>query len=79
MIHPGNTRKFVGNLKLKTMGTIIYVIGVVCAVWCVLDILKQNISMPGKVIASVLLLLTSWVGIAVYYFWGRHNLTRWFK
>ena len=44
------------------MGTILYLVGLVCAVLAVLDIFKKNISTVGKVIASVLVLLTSWVG-----------------
>jgi hypothetical protein len=61
------------------MGTILYIIGVVCAIWCILDVFKKNISTAGKVITSVVLLLTSWLGLALYYFWARHNLTKWFK
>ena len=49
------------------MGTILYLVGLVCAVLAVLDIFKKNISTVGKVIASVLVLLTSWVGLLVYY------------
>ncbi len=44
------------------MGTILYLVGLVCAVLAVLDIFKKNISTVGKVIASVLVLLTSWWG-----------------
>ena len=47
--------------------------------WCVLDIFKKNISTGGKVIAAVVVLLTSWVGLAVYYFYGRDHLQEWFK
>ena len=47
------------------MGTILYLVGLVCAVLAVLDIFKKNISTVGKVIASVLVLLTSWVGLLV--------------
>lgn len=54
-------------------------VGVVCTIWCVLDIFKKNISTAGKVIASVLVLLTSWVGLAVYYFYGRDRLEAWFR
>ena len=42
-------------------------------------IFKKNISTAGKVIASVVVLLTSWVGFAVYYFYGRDHLQEWFK
>ena len=45
------------------MGTILYLVGLVCAVLAVLDIFKKNISTVGKVIASVLVLLTSWGGV----------------
>ena len=61
------------------IGTIVWLIGLVCAIWCVLDIFKKNISTGGKVIAAVVVLLTSWVGLAVYYFYGRDHLQEWVK
>ena len=61
------------------IGTIVWLIGLVCAIWCVLDIFKKNISTGGKVIAAVVVLLTSWVGLAVYFFYGRDLLQEWFK
>ena len=61
------------------IGTIVWLIGLVCAIWCVLDIFKKNISTGGKVIAAVVVLLTSWVGLAVYHFYGRDHLQEWFK
>ena len=61
------------------MGTILYIVGLVCAIWCVLDIFKKNITLPGKIISTVVVLLTSWLDIALYYFWARHHLTTWFK
>lgn len=60
-------------------GTILYIAGLVCAIWCVLDIFKQPITAAGKVITAVVVLLTSWIGLAVYYFWARFHLTEWFK
>ena len=45
------------------IGTIVWLIGLVCAIWCVLDIFKKNISTGGKVIAAVVVLLTSWWGL----------------
>ncbi len=56
------------------IGTIIWLIGVACAIWCVMDIFKKNISTAGKVIAAIVVLLTSWLGLAVYYFYGRVHL-----
>lgn len=61
------------------VGTIIWLIGIVCAIWCVLDIFKARISTAGKVISSVVVLLTSWVGLAVYYFYARYHLGEWFR
>ena len=61
------------------MGTIIYLIGLVLAVLAVIDILKKPISVVGKVISCVLVLITSWVGLAVYYLYAKNHLTEWFK
>ena len=61
------------------MGTIIYIIGVVLAVMAVLDIFKKPISPMGKLITAILVLLTSWIGLAVYYLYAKDHLTEWFK
>ena len=61
------------------MGTILYLVGLVYAVLAVLDIFKKNISTAGKVIAAIVVLLTSWLGLAVYYFYGRNHLEEWFR
>ena len=61
------------------MKSIIYLIGLVLAVLAVIDICKKPISVVGKVICSVLVLATSWVGLIVYYLWAKGHLTEWFK
>ena len=61
------------------MGTIIYIVGLVLSVLAVLDILKKPISTGGKIITAVLVLLTSWIGLAVYYLYAKDHLTEWFK
>ena len=61
------------------MGSIIYIIGVVLAVLAVLDIIKKPISLVGKIISIVLVLITSWIGPAVYYRYAKDHLTEWFK
>ena len=61
------------------MGTILYLVGLVCAVLAVMDIFKKNISTAGKVIASIVVLLTSWLGFAVYYFYAKDHLQEWFR
>ena len=61
------------------MGTLIYIIGIVLAVLAVFDILKKPISTVGKIISCVLVLITSWVGLVVYYLYAKNHLTEWFK
>ena len=61
------------------MGSIIYIIGVVLAVLAVLDIIKKPISLVGKIISIVLVLITSWIGLAVYFLYAKDHLTEWFK
>ena len=61
------------------MGSIIYIIGVVLAVLAVIDIAKKPISVIGKVISIILVLITSWVGLVVYYLYAKNHLTEWFK
>ena len=61
------------------MASIIYIAGVVLAVLAVLDILKKPISAVGKIISIVLVLITSWVGLLVYYLYAKDHLTQWFK
>jgi uncharacterized protein YacL len=61
------------------MGSIIYIIGVVLSVLAVIDIAKKPISVIGKVISIILVLITSWVGLVVYYLYAKDHLTEWFK
>ena len=61
------------------MGTIIYIVGLVLAVMAVLDIFKKNISTPWKIIWIVLVLVTSWIGLAVYYLYAKNHIEEWCK
>lgn len=53
---------------------IIWIIGLVLAIKAVLEIMKWDIDGVKKLLVAILILITSWVGLAVYYFWGRENL-----
>lgn len=47
------------------------------SVWfCVskLEIMKWPVDGVKKLLVAIIILLTSWIGICVYYFWGRENL-----
>ncbi|MBQ3821176.1 MAG: hypothetical protein II809_06900 [Bacteroidales bacterium] len=51
------------------LGTIIYILGIVAAVWCVLDIFKHDkLELLWKIVLTVAVLATSWIGLLVYYF-----------
>ena len=61
------------------IGTIIYIIGLVLAVKAVLEILKMPMGTAGKVISAIVVLCTSWVGLAVYYFFAKDKIEGWSK
>ena len=57
------------------LSTVIYILGIVAAIWCVLDIFKSNKLEPlYKVLLSIAVLAFSWIGFAVYYFLIRKTL-----
>ena len=54
---------------------IIYVIGIFLAVWCVIDIFKHNkVGLLGKILISLAVLATSWLGLLIYYFFVRDRI-----
>lgn len=61
------------------LSTIIYIAGIVLSILAVLDILKKPISLIGKIICSVVVLATSWIGLLVYYLYAKDHITKWFK
>lgn len=56
------------------IGFIIWIIGVVLCVKAVLEIMKWPVDGVKKLLVAIIILFTSWIGICVYYFWGRENL-----
>lgn len=50
------------------IGKIIYILGIICAIWCVLDIIKKPVDLVKKILLCVLVLAFSWLGIIIYYF-----------
>ncbi|MBO4417778.1 MAG: PLDc N-terminal domain-containing protein [Bacteroidales bacterium] len=61
------------------MASLVYIVGVVLSIIAVLDIFKKPISLVGKIICAVLVLATSWIGLAVYFLFARDRITSWFK
>ena len=58
---------------------LLYIIGVVLSVIAVLDIVKKPIGLIGKIISAALVLMTSWVGLLVYFLYAKNHLTEWFE
>lgn len=61
------------------IGFIIWIIGLILAIKAVLEIMKWNVDGVKKLLVAILVLLTSWIGLSVYYFWGRDNLPQMLK
>lgn len=49
------------------IATIVYIVGIVLAIWCLLDIIKRPWGLLKKIIIAVIVLATSWVGAIIYY------------
>jgi hypothetical protein len=57
------------------MGTIIYILGIIVAIWCVLDIFKKpKLDLIIKILLAIAVLATSWIGFLVYYFLIRNRI-----
>ena len=50
------------------MGFIIWLIGVICCIWCIKDVWSKNLDTVIKIVVTVGLIVCSWIGFAVYYF-----------
>ena len=61
------------------MAAIVYLAGLVLAILAVIDIFKKPIGLVGKIITAVIVLATSWIGLAVYYLYAKNHITEWFK
>ena len=61
------------------MASIVYIVGLVLSVIAVLDIITKPISLVGKIVTSIIVLATSWIGLAVYFLYAKDHLTEWFK
>ena len=53
---------------------IIWLIGVICCIWCIKDVWSKNLDTVVKVLLTIALLAFSWIGFAVYYFLLRNRL-----
>lgn len=61
------------------IGFIIWAIGLVLTVKAALEIWKLNADAVKKLVVVVLLLLTSWLGLAFYYLYGKERMEDWLR
>lgn len=61
------------------IGFIIWIIGVVLTIKAAIEIWNLNVDPVKKIVVIVLLVLTSWIGIAVYYLVAKDKLVTWLK
>lgn len=61
------------------IGFIIWIIGVVLTTKAAIEIWNLNVDPVKKIVVIVLLVLTSWLGIAVYYLVAKDKLATWLK
>ena len=59
------------------IGFIIWIIGVVLTIKAAIEIWNLNVDPVKKIVVIVLLVLTSWLGIAVYYLVAKDKLAAW--
>lgn len=62
------------------IGFIIWIIGVILTIKAAMEMWQwKDIASEKKIVAIILIILTSWIGLAVYYFWGKENLPQMLK
>lgn len=61
------------------IGFIIWIVGLVLTVKAAMEIWKLNADSVKKLVVIVLLLLTSWLGLAFYYLYGKDKMGDWLR
>lgn len=57
------------------LATIVYVVGLLAAIWCVIDIFKKpKVNLLFKILLAIAVLAFSWIGLLVYYFLIRDRI-----
>ena len=57
------------------LAKIVYIVGLIAAIWCVLDIFKKpKLNILWKIVLSIAVLSFSWIGLLVYYFFIRERI-----
>ena len=58
---------------------IIWIVGLILTIKACLEIWKLPVDGAKKLFTIIVLLLTSWVGLIIYYFFAKDKLAYWLK
>ncbi|WP_288150706.1 hypothetical protein [Phocaeicola sartorii] len=61
------------------IGFIIWIIGLALTIKAGMEIWKTNGDMAKKLLFIVLIIITSWLGLAFYYFYAKDKVAEWVK
>jgi membrane protein DedA with SNARE-associated domain len=61
------------------IGTIIWLIGLILTIKAALEIWKTSGDTVKKLLFIILLLITSWIGLIVYYLFAKDKIAGWVK
>ena len=61
------------------LGFVIWVVGLVLTIKAAVEVWNLNVDTVKKIVVIVLLLLTSWLGLAFYYLYAKDKLAGWLK
>lgn len=67
------------NKRISMVGFIIWLVGLILTIKACLEIWKLPVDGVKKLLAIIVLLITSWVGLLVYYFFAKDKLAGWLK
>lgn len=61
------------------IGFIIWIVGLILTFRAAIEIWNINAAIEKRLIAIVLIVLTSWVGLLFYYFYRKERMAGWLK
>ena len=59
------------------IGFVIWIIGLILTFRAAIEIWNINAAVEKRLIAIVLIVLTSWLGLLFYYFYGKERMAGW--
>ncbi|MBS5412491.1 MAG: hypothetical protein KHY35_17595 [Bacteroides thetaiotaomicron] len=61
------------------VGLVIWIVGLVLTIRAALEIWRIQAPVERRLIAIILVVLTSWIGLLFYYFYGKPRMAQWLR